>query len=173
MRREARQAGFTFIELTLVVVILGVVAAVAIPAFMKYMQRPDVTEPAVQLGKVSRAALRVYESTSAFPIGTAATLPPAGCCGNPNNKCLPVAKATWAADPVWAALGFSIEEQTLFQYSYTGDAAQVTATAVGDLDCDGARETSTRVTFYGTRGRAAEHASRGYGRKLVAHALLT
>lgn len=40
-------------------------------------------------------------------------------------------------DPVWRALGFAIDQPSQFQYAYRSDGKTFTATAIGDLDCDG------------------------------------
>lgn len=47
--------------------------------------------------------------------------------------------------PVWKALDFEIDEDTLFYYDYTDTAASFTATATGDLDCDGTEIVYTLV----------------------------
>src|ERR1051325_2790469 len=137
--------GFTLIELVIVVAIIGILAAVAIPAFMDYMKRSKKTEASLQLNKIGKNAKRVYSETSAFIVGTAAQLPAkpggGGCCGGPNNHCAAV-PASFAANAVWSALDFQVDEPSLFYYDYTGTATAFTAKATGDLDCD-----NTEIVF--------------------------
>ena len=123
------------------VAVVGMLAAVAIPAFMDYMKKSKVTEAALQLNKLGKNAKVYYITNAEFPKGTAALTPAASCCGGPRNHCV-TTPADWAS-PVWQALDFQIDEPSLFQYSYTGDGATFTATAVGDLDCDGTMITYT------------------------------
>jgi prepilin-type N-terminal cleavage/methylation domain-containing protein len=131
--------GFTLIELMIVVAIIGILAAVAIPSFMDYMKRSKKTEAALQLNKIGKNAKRVYSETSAYVTGIAAEIPTkpggGGCCGGPNNHC-PAVPADFAADATWKQLDFQIDEPSLFVYDYTGTAAAFTAKATGDLDCD-------------------------------------
>ena len=118
--------------------VIGIVAAVAIPAFMDYMKRSKQSEPALQLNRIGKRAKAAYAEGARFPSGEAQRTPSAPCCGQPNNHCAAVPER-YAASPVWRALDFSIDEATLFQYSYRGapDGQSFVAEAVGDLDCDG------------------------------------
>jgi type IV pilus assembly protein PilA len=119
---------------------VGILAAVAIPAYMDYMKRSKKTEAALQLNKISRNAKRAYVESSAFPTGDAPLTPSEPCCGGPSNHCA-MAPGAWQ-QPVWKALDFQIDVPSLFRYSYRSDGKTFTATAVGDLDCDG-----TEITY--------------------------
>jgi type IV pilus assembly protein PilA len=132
------QRGFTLIELMIVVAIIGILAAVAIPAFMDYMKRAKKSEAALQLNKIGKNNKRTYAETGSFVVGTPPeTAPPiaTGCCGYPDNHCS-VNILNWEAEPEWKALDFQLDEPTLFSYRYVGFAASFNAFADGDLDCD-------------------------------------
>jgi len=126
----------------IVVAIIGILAAVAIPAFMDYMKRSKKTEASLQLNKMGKNAKRTYGETAAYPTGTAAQLPTkpgaGGCCGGTGgtNKCAAV-PTSFAGDAIWKQIDFQIDEPTLFYYDYTGTSTTFTAKATGDLDCDG------------------------------------
>jgi len=139
------QGGFTLIELMIVVAIIGILAAVAVPAFMDYIKRSKRVEASLQLNKIGRSAKRVYSENAAYVVGTAGQLPlhpgSGGCCGGPNNHCAAV-PTSFAADPIWRQLDFQIDEDSLFYYDYTGALTTFTAKATGDLDCD-----TTEITY--------------------------
>src|SRR5882724_239320 len=115
--------GFTLIELMIVVAIIGILAAVAIPAFMDYIKRSKRTEASLQLNKIGKNAKRAYLENSQFVSGTAGQHPTpgtSGCCSAAGSKapnhCAVIPASTWAADSVWGALDFEIDEETLFYY---------------------------------------------------------
>jgi type IV pilus assembly protein PilA len=136
MINRLKQRGFTLIELMIVVAIIGILAAVAIPAFMDYMKKSKKTEASLQLNKIAKNSKVYYNTNAAFVIGTATPLPAAWAAGSV-CKVTTAETSDFVGDSTWAALDFQIDEPNLFQYAYTGAASAATATAEGDLDCDG------------------------------------
>jgi type IV pilus assembly protein PilA len=66
-RSPPRQSGFTLIELMLVVMIIGILAAVAVPAYQDYTIRARVSEALVLAGPAQRAVNEYYERWGSFP----------------------------------------------------------------------------------------------------------
>lgn len=73
MKIQAKlQQGFTLIELMIVVAIIGILAAIAIPQYQNYVARAQVTE-AVSLMSGGKTALEEYiANNGSFPDGTTA-----------------------------------------------------------------------------------------------------
>jgi type IV pilus assembly protein PilA len=155
--RNANQKGFTLIELMIVVAIIGILAAVAIPAFMRYMNKAKSTEAEQFVKKIHDGARAYYHNPSQpgltpiskqFPNTAQPFTPAAGtcCAGGGVDKCTPNA-AQWNT-PTWQALNFSIDDPHYYAYEYQIAAPATgpfTARAQGDLDCDSIQATFAMV----------------------------
>ena len=67
MINKLKQRGFTLIELMIVVAIIGILAAVAIPAFMDYMKKSKSTEASLNLNKIGKNLKTYFDANQAFP----------------------------------------------------------------------------------------------------------
>jgi type IV pilus assembly protein PilA len=65
--RARRQAGFTLIELMIVVAIIAILAAIAIPAYQDYLIRSQVTEGFSLAEGLKVAVTEYYDNTGQFP----------------------------------------------------------------------------------------------------------
>lgn len=129
----------------IVVAIIGVLASIAVPAFMDYIKRAKRSEAELQLAKIKTNAKSAFNINASYPISSAALTPAQDCCTQnvDGQKRCAVAVADWAVAG-WQELGFQIDDPFFFQYEYLGDpsGATYTAFAVGDLDCD-----TTSITY--------------------------
>lgn len=113
--------------LVVVFCVCGVLAAIAIPAFINYVKRSKASEAQLQLRMLSRAAQDACHRTGAFP--------PAG----PQPLTVGPEKhvGAFASDPGFVELGFVPTEPLYYRYQVTPTADGAVLVAEGDLDGDG------------------------------------
>jgi type IV pilus assembly protein PilA len=80
------QKGFTLIELMIVVAIIGILAAIAIPAYQDYTIRAQVTEGLNLASAVKASVAEYYAQNGAWPVGLVGAAPALGYTALPVGK---------------------------------------------------------------------------------------
>ncbi len=129
---HARRGGFTLIELMIVVAIIGILAAIAIPNFLRFQLKAKTAE-----GKTNLAAIRTAEESyyAEFGIYVSAGASPT----DPGLNVKVGFTNTDGANDGFDQLGWGPEGQVYFNYGVDtiATANGYTASAGADIDNDG------------------------------------
>ncbi len=157
IKGRKKNSGFTLVELMIVVAIIGILAAVAIPAFTRYVKKARTTEATQHLNKMWAGSLTYFEADhmlagsvlapKQFPGAAAAVIAGADCGCQTGGRC-PGNDPLFNTDPVWTALNLSIPDPHNYKPAYSGagvgTSSLFTAQSVGNLDCDAVTATFQR-----------------------------
>ncbi len=173
LKKFRNQKGFTLIELMIVVAIIGILAAVAIPAFLKFIRKSKTSESGINIKSIGDGAISWFDAEHSndqgdpiakhFPnllsptqVGNDGAVVPTTAPCQGGQPLYVKDSARWEAEP-WKSIKFGINKAHYFQYQYdptaTGTESRFTIWARANLDCDGTQSTYTvRATVNGTTG---------------------
>lgn len=129
---HTRRGGFTLIELMIVVAIIGILAAIAIPNFIRFQLKAKSAE-----GKTNLAAIRTAEESYFAEYGGYVSADPSPPAVADNNK----TNFTNGTNLGFDTVGWEPEGQVYFNYSVATNGPtndRFTAAAHADIDADGA-----------------------------------
>ena len=125
------QQGFTLIELMIVVAIIGILAAIAIPAYQDYTVRSKVTELINAAGVCKTSVAEYYQTKGTMPID----VPTSGCSTSGTaNSAAPLISATGDIT-VNAAAGLATQLGATKTLGYKAQFSGAAGTPITGWDC--------------------------------------
>lgn len=133
-----KMSGFTLVELMIVVVILGILAAVAIPAFSRYVKRSKTSEATENINGIYNGEVTYYNRSPELNGNPSAQF----ISANLQPSAVPhsqKAAGVWTGTD-WESVGYASDKALYYAYqafaSGVGSNSVATVRAQGDLDGD-------------------------------------
>ena len=141
-----RRSGFTFIELLMVVTIIGLLAAIAIPKYRTVKRRALATQIVGDVDVLRVASMSFYADSAYFPDDAASGQIPAGL-----TKYLPQGfsfqRNDWTLDyDSWDAKSMSVSAPALVGVSFTTNDAALGETVMGLLSNSASFSSGSKYT---------------------------
>jgi type IV pilus assembly protein PilA len=132
---KTMQKGFTLIELMIVVAIIGILAAVALPAYQDYTVRAKVSEVVLAASAPKNTIAEFYQTNSRMPANATSAAITSQVSKYVNNVDYAYVNANQATiTAVSRALGSSITGSIVLTGAGVADTGQVTWTCTGTLN---------------------------------------
>jgi type IV pilus assembly protein PilA len=144
---KALQKGFTLIELMIVVAIIGILAAIAIPAYQDYTVRTKVTEGLNLAASAKVAVSEGYQSGDMTGVDAAATAWNPSYSSNPSKyvSSVQIDSATGVITITYSSATPQIAGRTLLLSPFVNGTA-LTSGLVGNIDWACTSESKTTAT---------------------------
>ena len=125
-----KSEGFSLVELMIVVAIMAILAAIAIPSFIRFQMRAKSSESSNNLGAIRTCEVSWEAENDAY----------IACAGAPGAAPNGDTREAWvpadAGEIAFENIGFEPEGPVRYRYTVLSDGTYFAACATGDLDSD-------------------------------------